>query len=171
MHGASPTTPTATIVPSLQSSDSDLRVLRDLIHRNPFYELSEQDKALLWRIRDSYCRRLYPAESLPWLVQAVAWERRELVEEFYRLLAIWPRPLPVETCLQLLGVAGLAGAAAAEGSFGEGGGGSYVVAGGRTTGVADPLVRDIAVQGLQARLSNTDLADYLLQLVQVSVSI
>ncbi|CDS37967.1 phosphatidylinositol 45 bisphosphate 3 kinase [Echinococcus multilocularis] len=167
VRGASPNTPTATIVPSLHSSDSDIRVIRDLIHRDPFYELSEQDKALLWRIRDSCCRRLYPAESLPWLVQAVAWERRELVEEFYRLLAVWPRPLPVETCLQLLGVAGLAGSAAAEGTFGEGGGGSYVMAGGRTTGVADPLVRDIAVQGLQARLSNADLADYLLQLVQV----
>ncbi|KAH9279271.1 Phosphatidylinositol 4,5-bisphosphate 3-kinase catalytic subunit alpha isoform [Echinococcus granulosus] len=167
VRGASPNTPTATIVPSLHSSDSDIRVIRDLIHRDPFYELSEQDKALLWRIRDSCCRRLYPAESLPWLVQAVAWERRELVEEFYRLLAVWPRPLPVETSLQLLGVAGLAGTAAAEGTFGEGGGGSYVMAGGRTTGVADPLVRDIAVQGLQARLSNADLADYLLQLVQV----
>lgn len=158
----------------------DLRNLQDLIHRDPFYELSEQDKALLWRTRDSCCRTLFPAESLPWLVQAVSWERLELVEEFYRLLASWPRPLPVETCLQLLGVAGLAGSVtAAEDTFGVaegtagttgGSGGGYVMAGGRTTGVADPLVRDIAVQGLQAGLSNMELADYLLQLVQVSCS-
>ena len=160
---------TTPLSPPPNSSDTDLRTIRDLIHRDPFYELSEQDKALLWRTRDSCCRSLYPAQSLPWLVQAVAWERRELVEEFYRLLAAWPRPLPVETCLQLLGVAGLANSASSEGVFGEGtgGGGGYAVAGGRTTGAADPLVRDIAVQGLQAGLSNTELADYLLQLVQV----
>ena len=88
----------------------DLQVITDLLKRDPFYELSEQDKACLWRARDSVCRRLYPAASLPWLVQAVAWERRELVEELYRLLAAWPRPLPVDTCLKLLGVAGLSGA-------------------------------------------------------------
>lgn len=86
----------------------------------------------------------------------------------------------METCLQLLGVAGLAGSVtAAEGTFGAGEsgtgtgggtGGGYVMAGGRTTGVADPLVRDIAVQGLQAGLLNMELADYLLQLVQVSGS-
>uniref|UniRef100_A0A5K3FWI8 Phosphatidylinositol 3-kinase catalytic subunit type 3 n=1 Tax=Mesocestoides corti TaxID=53468 RepID=A0A5K3FWI8_MESCO len=150
---------------SIDSSDSDLRVIRDLLQRDPFYELSEQDKSSLWRARDSCCLRLYPSASLPWLVQAVAWERRELVEEFYRLLARWPRPLPVETCLQLLGVASLSNASSV-GAYGEPSG-SQPVDGGRTTGVPDPLVRDIAVQGLQAGLSNVDLADYLLQLVQV----
>ncbi|VDO01753.1 unnamed protein product [Rodentolepis nana] len=173
VHGNAPQAPNSSLTPTQAASDVDLHNLQDLIHRDPFYELSEQDKALLWRTRDTCCRTLFPAESLPWLVQAVSWERLELVEEFYRLLASWPRPLPVETCLQLLGVAGLAGSVTAiESSFGVsegvagGSGGGYVMAGGRTTGVADPLVRDIAVQGLQAGLSNMELADYLLQLVQ-----
>ncbi|VUZ43640.1 unnamed protein product, partial [Hymenolepis diminuta] len=177
VHGNALQASNSSLPPTQTASDVDLRNLQDLIHRDPFYELSEQDKALLWRTRDSCCRTLFPAESLPWLVQAVSWERLELVEEFYRLLASWPRPLPVETCLQLLGVAGLAGSVTAaedtfgvaEGTAGTTGGssGGYVMAGGRTTGVADPLVRDIAVQGLQAGLSNMELADYLLQLVQV----
>lgn len=46
-----------------------------------------------------------------------------------------------------------------------------MLAGRRTKGVADSLVPAIAVQSLQARLSNTDLADYLLQLVKEGVSI
>lgn len=102
-----------------------------------------------------------------------------MVEEFYRLLAAWPRPLPVETCLQLLGVSGLSGGGSSASSGGGGGDFGSTTASassssfdgslGRTTGVADPLVRDIAVQGLGEGLSNADLADYLLQLVQVSV--
>uniref|UniRef100_A0A183T374 Phosphatidylinositol-4-phosphate 3-kinase n=1 Tax=Schistocephalus solidus TaxID=70667 RepID=A0A183T374_SCHSO len=144
---------TADTLLSMTGDQADeLAIIRDLLSRDPFYELSEQDKAVLWRNREA-CRRHYPA-ALPWLVQAVPWERHEMVADFYRLLGAWPRPLPVEVSLALLGAAGLTTASTGENCVGN-------------TGVADPLVRDVAVQGLQAGLANANLADYLLQLVQV----
>lgn len=152
-----------------KANAEDVTCIEDLLTRDPFYELSEQEKAVLWRARE-LCRQTYPA-ALPWLVQAVDWLQHEAVAEFYRLLAHWPRPLSVDVALALLGVAGLSclskwqSDSATSVSVEPGAG-----MGAANTGVADPLLRDIAVQGLQAGLANADLADYLLQLVQVRVT-
>jgi phosphatidylinositol-4,5-bisphosphate 3-kinase len=47
----------------------------ELIQRDPLCEVSEQDKALVWKYRE-LCSQKYP-QALPRLVAAVKWNSRE----------------------------------------------------------------------------------------------
>ncbi|GAA28095.2 phosphatidylinositol-4 5-bisphosphate 3-kinase [Clonorchis sinensis] len=137
-------------------------VLRELVTRDPLYELSEQEKTELWQGR-LFCLKQLP-EALPFLTQSVCWHCRVNLMEFYDLLQRWPRPLRVPVALQLLGAMGLNASASIESAAmfssttgnGQRGGAS---------GVADAYVRELAVDSLY-HITDSELADYLLQLVQ-----
>ncbi|OON15239.1 phosphoinositide 3-kinase family, accessory domain protein, partial [Opisthorchis viverrini] len=136
--------------------------LRELVTRDPLYELSEQEKTELWQGR-FFCLKQLP-EALPFLTQSVCWHCRVNLMEFYDLLRQWPRPLSVPVALQLLGAMGLNASASIESAAmfssttgnGQRGGAS---------GVADAYVRELAVDSLY-HITDSELADYLLQLVQ-----
>lgn len=134
--------------------------LRLQINRDPLYELCEQDKQALWSNR-YWCLSNLPA-ALPWLSQAVCWHKREILMEFYHLLDLWPHPLDVSVALQLLGAMGLTNHSLCGSNSSST---SHLRDG--ASGVADAYLRQLAVSSLQD-LSDAELADYLLQLVQVS---
>ncbi|THD22541.1 Phosphatidylinositol-4 5-bisphosphate 3-kinase [Fasciola hepatica] len=139
-------------------------VLRELATRDPLYELSEQEKGALWRGR-YYCRDNLPM-LLPWLVQSMCWYRRASVCEFYALLESWPRPLHISVALQLLGAMGLNSSGASETGAVLGAAAAVTGSGrGGASGVADLHVRELAVRSLYV-LDDSELSDYLLQLVQ-----
>ncbi|XP_018496973.1 phosphatidylinositol 4,5-bisphosphate 3-kinase catalytic subunit alpha isoform [Galendromus occidentalis] len=73
--------------------------LHDIINRDPLYELTEQDKELLWEFR-YYLRKNIP-NSLPKLLDSIMWNQRRRVSEIYRLLKEWPYVSP-EIALELL---------------------------------------------------------------------
>ncbi|CAH8664736.1 unnamed protein product [Dicrocoelium dendriticum] len=134
-------------------------LLRELVTRDPLYELSEQEKVQLWHGR-YFCLRHLP-EALPWLAQSVPWNRLNCLLEFYHLLHSWPRRLPVTVALQLLGAMGLNAGSALSIVQSAAGNGTR----GGASGIADANVRALAVDSLYS-LSDTELSDYLLQLVQ-----
>lgn len=72
--------------------------LMEIIGRDPLFEISEQEKELLWKRRD-YC--LHQPNSLPKLLSAIKWNDRENVSQLYMLLKQWPTVTP-EVALQLL---------------------------------------------------------------------
>ncbi|CAL8074635.1 unnamed protein product [Orchesella dallaii] len=78
---------------------ADDTALEELINKDPLCEISEQDKALVWKYRE-YCLTEFP-QSLPRLVAAVKWNSRENTAIFYDLLKRW-RPVTMETALALL---------------------------------------------------------------------
>ncbi|XP_045163414.2 phosphatidylinositol 4,5-bisphosphate 3-kinase catalytic subunit alpha isoform-like [Mercenaria mercenaria] len=85
---------------ALQADDWRLEEsqLMEIISRDPLYEISEQEKELLWKRRD-YC--LHQPNSLPKLLSAIKWNERENVAQLYMLLKQWPTVTP-EVALQLL---------------------------------------------------------------------
>lgn len=135
-------------------------LLRDLVNRDPLYELCEQDKVALWTGR-YFCLKHLPA-ALPWLTQAVCWYRRDSMMEFYYLVHAWPRPLDIGIALQLIGAMGLSATAGNEISTNSNV--AEDIRGG-ASGIADSYVRELAVSSLH-NLSDAELSDYLLQLVQ-----
>ncbi|OQR66852.1 hypothetical protein BIW11_13889, partial [Tropilaelaps mercedesae] len=74
-------------------------ILDELIKKDPLYEITEQDKHILWAHR-YYLKKNLP-DSLPKLLDAVEWNQRNQVSEMYRLLSGWPLVSP-EIALELL---------------------------------------------------------------------
>ncbi|KAF6776665.1 hypothetical protein AHF37_03893 [Paragonimus kellicotti] len=119
--------------------DNNESLLRELVSHDPLYELSEQEKSALWRNR-YFCMKNFP-EALP------------LVDTVF--------------ALQLLGAMGLNASmvgevnAAITSAAGQG-------ARGGASGIPDAYVRELAVNSLYD-LSDAELSDYLLQLVQIRI--
>ncbi|XP_055340022.1 phosphatidylinositol 4,5-bisphosphate 3-kinase catalytic subunit alpha isoform-like [Paramacrobiotus metropolitanus] len=93
-------TPTEVFPPeNVENLNADeLQALRLLAKKDPLYDLSEQEKEMLWR-----CRKNCPEvpECLPKLLSAVRWSNRSEVGELYALLTQWPFVPPV-VALELL---------------------------------------------------------------------
>ncbi|KAA3678315.1 phosphatidylinositol-4,5-bisphosphate 3-kinase catalytic subunit alpha/beta/delta [Paragonimus westermani] len=142
--------------------DNNETLLREMVSHDPLYELSEQEKCALWRNR-YFCMKNFP-EALPWLTQSVCWYRRESLMEFYYLLHSWPRPLNARVALQLLGAMGLNASMVGEANAVITSAASQGARGG-ASGIPDAYVRELAVNSLYD-LSDAELGDYLLQLVQ-----
>ncbi|XP_013190051.2 phosphatidylinositol 4,5-bisphosphate 3-kinase catalytic subunit delta isoform [Amyelois transitella] len=102
--------------------------------KDPMYDMHEQDKKDIWELR-SFFQTAAP-QLLPRLLSCVEWGDRAEAASAARLLAEWPRALPVESALELLDYA-----------------------------FADTAVRSFAVSCLE-NISDDDLLLYLLQLVQ-----
>ncbi|CAH8832569.1 unnamed protein product [Trichobilharzia szidati] len=131
--------------------------LREIVNRDPLYELCEQDKDYLWRGR-YWCLKNLP-NALPWICQVVNWSgSRDILTEFYSLISQWPHPFDVGTALQLLGAFDLTRNNSNSISSTSG----YKTG---ASGIADAYIRELAVNSLY-HLSDAELNDYLLQLVQ-----
>ena len=76
----------------------DYELLAEIIERDPFSEMSIQEKNLVWRLRE-HCLKI--PDSLPKLLDAVKWNQRDDVSQLYVLLKQW-RPVKSETALELL---------------------------------------------------------------------
>ncbi|XP_039251153.2 phosphatidylinositol 4,5-bisphosphate 3-kinase catalytic subunit alpha isoform-like [Styela clava] len=72
--------------------------IKDIVSRDPLYELSDNEKDLMWNNRKA-CMQI--PESLPKLLQSVKWENRNEVSQIYMLLKHW-QLLPPEIALELL---------------------------------------------------------------------
>ncbi|CAH8444931.1 unnamed protein product [Heterobilharzia americana] len=131
--------------------------LREIVSRDPLYELCEQDKDYLWRGR-YWCLRHLPS-ALPWICQVFNWSgHRETMAEFYTLIHQWPKPFDIGTTLRLLGAFDLTRSNSNHIGLTSG---SKAGA----NGIADAYIRELAVNSLY-HLSDAELNDYLLQLVQ-----
>lgn len=68
------------------------------MRRDPLYEVSEQEKDFLWRVRYT-CLERRP-NALPKLLDAVRWGSRDEVAPIYAMLKRWPIvPLVQALCL------------------------------------------------------------------------
>lgn len=87
------------ICPMPQASKSHLEQLRQICERDPLYELHEQEKELMWFLRQSCCHQL--PQSLPKLLRCVKWNDKRDVAEITSLLHTWPS-IPPPQALELL---------------------------------------------------------------------
>ena len=72
---------------SEEMSDEELKLLQDIIMRDPLAEISEQEKEMLWRLR-KHCLKM--PNILPRLLDAVNWNCRDHITQVYLLLKDWP---------------------------------------------------------------------------------
>lgn len=79
-------------------NNKDISALEEIISKDPLSDISEQEKELLWRMRE-HC--VTQPHSLPKLLAAVKWSDRENVAQLYQLLKRWPLLNP-DTALELL---------------------------------------------------------------------
>ncbi len=135
-------------------TEDEQALLKDIAGRDPLAEISEQDKVALWRLR-KHCLAI--PDILPRFLDAVKWNSRDdqvshttlnnrlafvnsvtvvLQTQLYLLLEKWPA-VSAQRALELLDC-------------------KY----------ADPLVRSAAVRWLDTAMSDEDMAQYLMQLVQ-----
>ncbi len=119
-------------LPQKTITTEEQAMLRSISERDPFAEISEQEKEYLWLLRN-HCLSI--PDILPRFLDSVKWNSRDDLTDLYVLLEEWP-PVDPMTALELLDC-------------------KY----------ADPTVRRKAVEWLD-RMSDEDLAQYLLQLVQ-----
>ncbi|KAH9421565.1 Phosphatidylinositol 4,5-bisphosphate 3-kinase catalytic subunit alpha isoform, partial [Dermatophagoides pteronyssinus] len=77
-----------------------LQLRKSLSRRDPFSEMSEQEKDFFWRERH-IIRELCP-DALPKIVEAVRWMNRDEVCQLYALLDQWPI-VSVDVAILLLG--------------------------------------------------------------------
>lgn len=82
--------------PQIQTKERAM--VDDITSRDPLSEISEQEKDILWKLRE-YCIKV--PQSLPKLLQSVKWNEREYVAQLYMLLRRWPRLMP-EFAMELL---------------------------------------------------------------------
>uniref|UniRef100_A0A8C2GQC6 phosphatidylinositol-4,5-bisphosphate 3-kinase n=1 Tax=Cyprinus carpio TaxID=7962 RepID=A0A8C2GQC6_CYPCA len=108
--------------------------LREIVDNKNYTEFFEDEKELLWKLREEV-RQRYP-ESLPKLLLITKWNKHEDVAQMVSLLRKWPE-LPAIHALELLDY-----------SF------------------PDPHARSFTIRCLR-KLSDDELFQYLLQLVQV----
>ena len=85
-------------IPSAQNTSRYQNRLDEVLACDPLYDLSEDDKALLWDNR--FVLRKQP-NALPKVLQSIRWSRREEVLDAQRLLAAWP-PMEPMRALELL---------------------------------------------------------------------
>jgi hypothetical protein len=78
---------------SADIGDADKQHLQALAYADPLYQLTDSDKALLWRHR-RYCRRSHH-EMLPLFLQAVPWHIPTAAQQARAMLSAWPIPDPV----------------------------------------------------------------------------
>jgi phosphatidylinositol-4,5-bisphosphate 3-kinase len=83
---------------SEEMSEDELKLLQDIIMRDPLAEISEQEKDALWRLR-KHCLKM--PNILPRLLDAVNWGCRDHITQVYLLLKDWP---PVIILSDLLGI-------------------------------------------------------------------
>ena len=83
---------------SEEMSEDELKLLQDIIMRDPLAEISEQEKDALWRLR-KHCLKM--PNILPRLLDAVNWGCRDHITQVYLLLKDWP---PVIILFDLLGI-------------------------------------------------------------------
>lgn len=76
----------------------DKAALEEIISKDPLSDISEQEKELLWKMREQ-CLEV-PC-SLPKLLSAIKWSDRESAAQLYQLLVRWTLVTP-ETALELL---------------------------------------------------------------------
>ncbi|XP_037075832.1 phosphatidylinositol 4,5-bisphosphate 3-kinase catalytic subunit alpha isoform-like isoform X2 [Pollicipes pollicipes] len=107
--------------------------IREVACRDPLSDITVQDAGLLWTYR-RYCRAHMP-HAVPKLLDAVKWDSRKDVAQFYLLLRDWPC-VDVEVALELLGCKH-----------------------------RDQKVREFAVRCLNKVLTDDKLSQYLIQLV------
>lgn len=83
---------------SEEVTEEELKLLHDIIKRDPLAEISEQEKEMLWRLR-KHCQQM--PNILPRLLDAVNWGSRDHITQVYLLLKDWPQVSP-HTALELL---------------------------------------------------------------------
>ncbi|RWS06961.1 phosphatidylinositol 4:5-bisphosphate 3-kinase catalytic subunit beta isoform-like isoform X1 [Dinothrombium tinctorium] len=81
------------------ASKTYLERLQEICDRDPLDEMHEQDKELLWFLREDCCQLL--PRSLPHLLHSVKWNKHEDMMQMMTLLYSWP-PIETETALELL---------------------------------------------------------------------
>ncbi|KAK7093438.1 phosphatidylinositol 4,5-bisphosphate 3-kinase catalytic subunit alpha isoform-like [Littorina saxatilis] len=81
-----------------EANKKDLAALQEIVSKDPLSDMSEQEKELLWIMREE-CLKM--PLSLPKLLQAIKWSDRENVAQLYQLLSRWPVVAP-EVALELL---------------------------------------------------------------------
>ncbi|CAG5126160.1 unnamed protein product, partial [Candidula unifasciata] len=79
-------------------TEAELEMLDEIAEKDPLSDLSEQDKSLLWKLREKCLTR---PRALSKLLSAVHWWDRENVAQLYVLLKSWPI-IPAEIALELL---------------------------------------------------------------------
>ncbi|XP_076472757.1 phosphatidylinositol 4,5-bisphosphate 3-kinase catalytic subunit alpha isoform-like [Babylonia areolata] len=84
--------------PLPEVNKKDQLALEEIISKDPLSDISEQEKELLWKMREK-CVTI--PHSLPKLLAAIKWNDRENVAQLYQLLRCWPQTSP-ETALELL---------------------------------------------------------------------
>ncbi|KAH9490074.1 Phosphatidylinositol 4,5-bisphosphate 3-kinase catalytic subunit alpha isoform [Bulinus truncatus] len=80
------------------ATERDIQFLEEIVEKDPLSDISEQDKILLWKLRENCLSR---PKALPKLLSAVKWSDRENVALLYELLSRWPL-VPFEVALELL---------------------------------------------------------------------
>lgn len=81
------------------ASKAYLEQLRQICERDPLHQMHEQEKELLWFLKQD-CQYHLP-HSLPKLLHCVKWNDHKDVAQMMKLLQRWPQ-LPVENALELL---------------------------------------------------------------------
>eukprot|EP01132_Coremiostelium_polycephalum_P002852 gene2852-3543_t len=83
-------------VPTISNEENDR--LESILHQDPLYTLSKEERSLVWKSR-YYCQTR--PQSLPKLLQSVEWTNPNLVAETFILLRNWPVLPPIDA-LELL---------------------------------------------------------------------
>jgi phosphatidylinositol-4,5-bisphosphate 3-kinase len=86
-------------LPSTKFTKKKIDELEKIVSRDPLAPLDEQDKELVWEMRE-YCLYELP-RSLPKVLQSVSWNNHCEVAEMYSLLDKW-QVLPAEKAMELL---------------------------------------------------------------------
>ncbi|XP_042908951.1 phosphatidylinositol 4,5-bisphosphate 3-kinase catalytic subunit delta isoform [Parasteatoda tepidariorum] len=82
-----------------QASKSYLQQLRQICEKDSLYQLHEQDKQLMWFLRNDCCEQL--PNSLPKLLRCVKWNDRREIAQMTQLMEVWPQLTPYKA-LELL---------------------------------------------------------------------
>nr|WEL12771.1 phosphatidylinositol-4,5-bisphosphate 3-kinase catalytic subunit alpha/beta/delta [Halisarca dujardinii] len=86
-------------LPSTTFSKKKIEELESIVSRDPLAPMDEQDKELVWEMRE-YCLYELP-RSLPKVLLSVSWNNHCEVSEMYSMLAKW-QVLPAEKAMELL---------------------------------------------------------------------
>ena len=81
-----------------QISPNERATLMEIAKRDPLAEISEQEKVMLWKLRN-HCLEL--PDILPRLLDTIKWYSRDELTQLYILLEKW-RPVSPHTALELL---------------------------------------------------------------------
>ena len=68
-------------------NEEEAKAMDEIMKRDPLAEISEQEKDMLWKLRQ-HCLKM--PNILPRLLDAVNWGSRDHVTQVYLLLKDWP---------------------------------------------------------------------------------